>query len=109
MNDATLMNSCVIHGLQKKLTFTFIENAFKYGLKSNNEQFLILDIKVENGELYFYLENDKENELKEKGFGGIGMINASKRLQLLYPDKHQLNIENLETKFKVTLQIDLKN
>lgn len=91
------------------LTFTFIENAFKYGLKSTNEQFLILAITLQNGELYFNLENDKEKESAEKEFGGIGIVNASKRLQLLYPDKHQLNIESLETKFKVTLQIDLKN
>ncbi|MCP2025447.1 sensor histidine kinase YesM [Flavobacterium sp. HSC-32F16] len=91
------------------LTFTFIENAFKYGLKSNGEHFLILDIKIENDELYFYLENDKEKDLQEKEFGGIGIVNASKRLQLLYPDKHQLKIENFETKFKVALRIDLKN
>ena len=91
------------------LTFTFIENAFKYGLKSNEEQFISLEIKIEDNVFYFDLENDVEAEVKDKEFGGIGITNASKRLQLLYPDKHQLNIENSDTKFKVSLKIDLKN
>lgn len=90
------------------LTFTYIENAFKYGLKSDGEQFLYLEIKIENDQLYFCIENDKDKTLENNIFGGIGITNASKRLQLLYPEKHKLNIENLETKFKVTLQIDLK-
>lgn len=89
------------------LTFTFIENAFKYGLKSHEEQFIYLAIKVVDNVFYFHLENDREKEVTNKEFGGIGISNASKRLQLLYPDKHQLTIENLENKFRVNLKIDL--
>jgi two-component system LytT family sensor kinase len=89
------------------LTFTFIENAFKYGLKSDKEQFIYLDIKIEDKKFCFQLENDSEHEIKDKEFGGIGITNVRKRLQLLYPDKHELNIENLGTKFKVNLKIDL--
>jgi two-component system LytT family sensor kinase len=89
------------------LTFTFIENAFKYGLKGNKEQFIYLNIKVQDRTFYFELENDVEQGIKDNEFGGIGVTNALKRLQLLYPNKHQLDIENLETKFKVNLKIDL--
>ncbi|WP_207209630.1 sensor histidine kinase [Flavobacterium sp. 140616W15] len=89
------------------LTFTFIENAFKYGLKGNKEQFIYLNIKVQDRTFYFELENDVEQGIKDNEFGGIGVRNARKRLQLLYPNKHQLDIENLETKFKVNLKIDL--
>lgn len=89
------------------LTFTFIENAFKYGLKGNKEQFIYLNIKVQDRTFYFELENDVEQGIKNNEFGGIGVTNARKRLQLLYPNKHQLDIENLETKFKVNLKIDL--
>lgn len=89
------------------LTFTFIENAFKYGLKGNKEQFIYLNIKIQDRTFYFELENDVEQGIKDNEFGGIGVRNARKRLQLLYPNKHQLDIENLETKFKVNLKIDL--
>ena len=89
------------------LTFTFVENAFKYGLQGNKEQFIYLDIKVKDNVFYFHLENDKEKQINHKEFGGIGITNASKRLQLLYADKHQLKIENLENKFTVNLKIDL--
>ncbi|MCD0476197.1 sensor histidine kinase [Flavobacterium sp. EDS] len=89
------------------LTFTFIENAFKYGLKGNKEQFIYLNIKVQDRTFYFELENDVEQGIKDNEFGGIGVTNVRKRLQLLYPNKHQLDIENLETKFKVNLKIDL--
>jgi LytS/YehU family sensor histidine kinase len=34
------------------LTFSCIENAFKYGLKSTEEQFILLDIKTENNTLF---------------------------------------------------------
>lgn len=89
------------------LTFTFIENAFKYGLKGNKEQFIYLNIKVQDRTFYFELENDVEQGIKDNEFGGIGVTNVRKRLQLLYPNKHQLDIENLETKFKVNLKIGL--
>jgi sensor histidine kinase YesM len=89
------------------LTFTFIENAFKYGLKSDKEEFIYLDIKIQNKKFCFELENDVEQGIQDNEFGGIGITNVRKRLELLYPDKHELSIENLGIKFKVNLKIDL--
>ena len=43
----------------------------------------------------------------EKGKSGIGLINAKKRLDLLYPNKHQLNVMKDEKKYSVKLIIDL--
>ncbi|WP_228448765.1 sensor histidine kinase [Chryseobacterium mulctrae] len=89
------------------LTFTFIENAFKYGLKSKCAGFLKLKIKVENDNFIFELENDLEISMKKNTHGGIGLENVRKRLQLLYPDNHQLEILNSESVFRVKLIIDL--
>lgn len=89
------------------LTFTFIENAFKYGLSHNKEQFIYLSIKIEDNQFYFHLENDVDDHVSKKEFGGIGIANVQKRLQLLYPDKHELRIENLQHKFVVSLKINL--
>ena len=37
----------------------------------------------------------------------MGIDNLRKRLQLIYPQKHQLEIEDTETLFKVTLHVQL--
>lgn len=89
------------------LTFTFIENGFKYGLKNSANQFIDQKIKVENDTFYFVLENDFDKTEIKKEFGGIGLENIKKRLQLLYPNQHDLNITTLENSFKVELKINL--
>ncbi len=91
------------------LTFTFIENAFKYGLKSKKCAKLCLNMKIEEGCFYFDIENDVDAPREQTDFGGIGLKNAQKRLQLLYANKHTLQIQNGESMFKVSLKLDLKN
>ena len=89
------------------MTFTFVENAFKYGLKNHDNQFIKQKIKIENETFYFALENDFDKEEIKKEFGGIGLENIKKRLQLLYPNKHNLKITTLENSFKIELKINL--
>lgn len=89
------------------LTFTFIENAFKYGLKNAENAFVKLDIKIENNTFWFSLENDFDpNRTNE--FGGIGLENALKRLELVYPNQYKLEIKNQDSTFKVDLKIVLR-
>ncbi|WP_287442807.1 sensor histidine kinase [Algoriella sp.] len=90
------------------LTFTFIENAFKYGLKSNYP-FLNLKLTITPDLFDFFIENDVEENRSEDEFGGIGILNIQKRLTLLYPNQHQLLIENSENKYTIHLKINLKN
>lgn len=89
------------------LTFTFIENAFKYGLKSK-KAFINLNITIENNTFWFSLENDSEEMTNDSDRGGIGMENARKRLELLYPNQYELEINRLENSFKVDLKIVLR-
>lgn len=91
------------------LTFTFIENAFKYGLKSNREKYLKMNISIEDHIFEFRLENDIEQEIKSEKLGGIGIKNTKKRLQLLYPDQYELKIKTEGSKFKILLKINLAN
>ncbi|MFD2939988.1 sensor histidine kinase [Flavobacterium notoginsengisoli] len=90
------------------LTFTFIENAFKYGLKSTQNAFVKLDIKIENNTFWLSLENDVDESFTTENFGGIGVENARKRLELLYPNQYELEIKNLKSSFKVDLKIVLR-
>jgi len=89
------------------LTFTFVENAFKYGMKRRNEGFIKMFISVENNRFYFSIQNDKSLKQKTSEFGGIGLENARKRLELLYPGTHALAIEDKENAFSVELTINL--
>lgn len=89
------------------LTFTFIENAFKYGLKSKESAFLNLKIKIENGNFLFVIENDFEENKNKNIHGGIGIENVKKRLQLIYPNNFDLEILSSQNIFKVNLNINL--
>ncbi|MGN6800858.1 MAG: sensor histidine kinase [Ginsengibacter sp.] len=89
------------------LTFTFVENAFKYGMKRRGEGFVKIFISVENNVFYFSILNDKPLKQKASEFGGIGLENAKKRLELLYPGAHALAIEDKENAYFVELTINL--
>lgn len=89
------------------LFVSFIENAFKHGLKKTNEPSII--IKLLANEQYVQFEcinyiSDNQHINKDKT-GGIGMSNVIRRLELLYPDKHELRITTEKGVFKVSLKI----
>ncbi|PKQ65129.1 hypothetical protein BZG02_04695 [Labilibaculum filiforme] len=88
-----------------------IENAFKHGAYGkNNGGFvnILLNFEDEN-HIELLIENrsqhvwDKEDEKNS----GIGIKNVIRRLELLYPEKHRLEIKDEDNLFKVSLQIDL--
>lgn len=92
------------------LTFTFIENGFKYGLKSTLQRFLEIKIAILDNFFYFSIVNDKE-EVKvnyDGDIGGIGIENARRRLELLYPDRYQLTVDDGSDRFSVILQIEME-
>lgn len=70
---------------------TFVENAFKHGLLNENEHPLKIDLLANDEELNFKIVNKINRDVKEKS-SGIGLNNIVKRLQLAYPDKHNLLI-----------------
>jgi len=88
--------------------FTFIENAFKYGLKSENP-YLKIYVGNKGKKVYFAVENDIQmnNNISTHNYGGIGIDNVQKRLILLYPNRHQLNIQKEQKHFIVELNITL--
>lgn len=90
------------------LTFIFIENAFKYGLKSAEKNFLHVLIDISNNIFYISIENNKDiNSRKTSELGGIGLKNIKKRLNLIYPASHKLIIDDTGEIFRVSLSINL--
>ncbi|UCE40255.1 MAG: histidine kinase [Candidatus Aminicenantes bacterium] len=88
------------------LLVPFVENAFKHGVGNKGDGYIHLSLFLSDGELCFRIENPiLEKEESWKKHPGIGLGNVKKRLQILYPDRHQLNISDTEGKFKVQLTI----
>lgn len=92
------------------LLIPFVENAFKHGISYQNESFISIELKVDDNSLNFITTNSifLESVEKEKS-SGIGLENVKRRLELLYPQKHKLNISKNEKSFDVELQIELDN
>jgi len=90
----------------------FVENAFKHGIsKDIGLQWLKIDIFVRDKWLKFRVENPVVDGpvADETGYTeGIGLRNVQKRLQILYPERHQLSIEEANNAFKVELRIHLE-
>ncbi len=89
------------------LLISFIENAFKYGVSPENNSEIYISITGTNNELLFSVNNKKLNKPKSQESNGLGLNNATKRLEILYPGKHQLSITNTSLHFDVLLKITL--
>ncbi|GAB2526551.1 histidine kinase [Spirosoma aerophilum] len=89
------------------LLFSFIENAFKYGVSPDEASPIDIHLRIEDANLSLYVANKKVRISSFEHSTGVGLTNASERLRLLYPDAHQLTIDNSETDFRVHLQLTL--
>ncbi|MFK8104928.1 MAG: sensor histidine kinase [Saprospiraceae bacterium] len=88
----------------------FVENGFKYGIKGNPDQaYILIRLKIEEGQIDFRVENNKGqlDEIENNPYSGIGLKNTKRQLDLLYPEKYVLEIEDLEDRFIVHLKIAL--
>jgi len=92
------------------LLIPFVENAFKH-VSHYHDRENFVRVKMENSDrnFHFHIENSKEdNQRSTEPKGGIGLINVTRRLELLYPDKHELQIDNSNGVFKVDLQLEIQ-
>jgi sensor histidine kinase YesM len=98
------MNNCFIAPL---LFIHFLENAYKHSPARLQAGDIRVKIEVKNNELIFRSQNPvrprTESAIDEPG--GIGLPNIKKRLALLYPAKHSLDIQQSDTVFQVVLTI----
>jgi two-component system LytT family sensor kinase len=75
------------------LLISFIENAFKHGIANDALAPIKLKINLEDGHLYFFIQNKKHTHNRDSS-GGIGLANVRRRLDLLYPGKYNLDIRD---------------
>ena len=91
------------------LLIPFVENALKHShIESGENSFIRIDFAVNSDTINFEVENSIPTVAIHKDqTGGIGLNNVQKRLEILYPDKHLLELEEKEDTYKIKLQIDV--
>ncbi len=89
----------------------FLENSFKHGLSNQISQgFVNIILTIKEKEVLFFIENSKSETIPiqdHRRSGGIGLVNIHRRLNLLYPEKYDLKINDNPNTYAVTLRLEL--
>ncbi|HEV7347630.1 sensor histidine kinase [Telluribacter sp.] len=92
------------------LLIPFVENAFKHGISLREPSHIVISLEVQEKTLYFDVHNSRHLKSgidPERNSNGIGLANVRQRLQLLYPQRHELMIRETGKEFFVHLKIQL--
>lgn len=99
------------HDIAPMLLIPFVENAFKHGISLRNRSWIVVSLSCDENHIYFDAYNSihvKPDNDPEKHSLGIGLNNVRRRLELLYPRRHELSIRQTATEFFVHLTITTK-
>jgi len=91
------------------LFIPFIENAFKHsGIEKRGNNFVNISLTAKENSIEFLVENSLPAvPLVNDEQGGIGLQNVKKRLNILYPKTHLLDIKKADT-FRIYLKMNLQ-
>jgi LytS/YehU family sensor histidine kinase len=103
--DLTIMGDVEGRTIAPMLLIPFVENAFKHGSKNVANPGIRINLTARPHEIRFEVSNhQRKNPTATKDLmGGIGLNNIRRRLNLLYPGKHHLEISSDENHFNVNL------
>ena len=86
------------------MLITFVENAFKYGISSDDPCFIHIQLNQRTEKLCFEVVNSTFG--REAGHSArMGITNCRRRLELLYPEHHRLEIAQEHGLFRVRLEL----
>jgi len=105
--DFTVKGDSLGKQVSPLLFLPFVENAFKYGISTRELSPITILLEIKKDSLYFCVSNHKHinASLKRTDNTGIGIMNTKRRLDLLYPDRHTLTINDEPAVFTVHLNI----
>ena len=84
-----------------------VENAFKYGVSTKESTSIVIKIHATPNQIAFEATNTIATNISTHlDSTGIGINNAKRRLALLYPGMHQLNITSQDNTYQVSLHIN---
>lgn len=91
------------------LLITFIENAFKHGISYSSPSAIDIKINVTGKDLTLTVGNTiiRKTAAATEASGGVGLVNARRRLDVLYPNRYLLDISDNNSIYVVNLKITL--
>lgn len=90
------------------ILISFIENAFKYGINAEEETNIIIDIGIKGNELDMMVMNNIVTvNINDENKSGIGLENTMSRLQLVYPNAHNIFIKDDGKQYTVNLHMNI--
>ncbi|MEL6538587.1 MAG: histidine kinase [Bacteroidota bacterium] len=98
------------HRIAPMLIIAFVENSFKHGTSEElNQAWVNVELEVDEQTITLKVENSKadsaaadDRQYKE----GIGLNNVRRRLELLYPERHELKVLDSQDSFLVVLKLE---
>lgn len=91
----------------------FVENAFKHVSQFQDApNWINIHLSLQDDQLLFSVKNSVSEQFKGAKevvtYGGLGLKNVQRRLDLLYKDQHQLTIQSKQNQYEVQLQLNLQ-
>ncbi len=96
--------------IEPLLLIPFVENAFKHGISYYENSTIEMKLVLKDNTLLFTVKNSivkHKDETLEPG-SGIGLKNVARRLELLYPEAHELQINDSGSFYQVELTIQFR-
>ena len=88
------------------LFIPFIENAFKHVSSKKTENAIVVSFLIEENKIRFECENTYNKNTKlPLEYNGLGNELIKKRIELMYPEKHNLTIKSQNNSYKVNLEL----
>lgn len=88
------------------LWLPLLENVFKHS-RTTKQTEIDYRFTIKNNRLAMYSKNNIGINTSDNKAGGIGLANLKKRLEILYPDKHTIDITHTDNYFIIEVNIDL--
>lgn len=84
----------------------FVENAFKHGISFRQPSWIYITLTLDAQKIYFKVHNSvqaNQSEVEEQEESGVGLENVKKRLELIYPNRYTLEIQQSEQDYFASL------
>lgn len=90
------------------LFLPLVENSYKHSVVKEGENIIQIEILISNKSLRFSIGNDYDSSQKpDNGEGGLGLNLVKRRLELIYPGRHEFKVNKGKKRFNVELILEL--
>lgn len=91
------------------LLIPFVENAFKHGILLDASSFIDINLTIRGDILHFSVRNSIHavNQEMEETNTGLGLRNVRRRLELLFPNTHEFQVQDSDKTFEIKLTLRL--